>query len=44
MQQISNEKLKTNMKKLLTMMTALLMAVTVKAQTPMILGENHAML
>ena len=32
------------MKKLLTMMTALLMAVTVKAQTPMILGENHAML
>ena len=26
------------------MMTALLMAVTVKAQTPMILGENHAML
>ena len=26
------------------MMTALLMAVTVKAQGPMILGDNHAML
>ena len=26
------------------MMAALLMAVTVKAQSPMILGENHAML
>ena len=32
------------MKKLMMMMTALLMAVTVKAQGPMILGENHAML
>ena len=33
-----------NMKKLVMMMTALLMAVTVKAQDAMILGENHAML
>ena len=32
------------MKKLVMMMTALLMAVTVKAQDAMILGENHAML
>jgi levanase/fructan beta-fructosidase len=32
------------MKKLLTLMAALLMAVTMKAQSPMILGENHAML
>ena len=32
------------MKKLMMMMTALLMAVTVSAQSPMILGENHAML
>ena len=32
------------MKKLMMLMTALLMAVTVKAQSPMILGENHAML
>ena len=39
------QKLKTmNMKKLVMMMTALLMAVTVKAQDAMILGENHAML
>jgi levanase/fructan beta-fructosidase len=39
------KKLKTmNMKKLVMMMTALLMAVTVKAQDAMILGENHAML
>lgn len=30
--------------KRLMMMTALLMAVTVKAQSPMILGDNHAML
>ena len=30
--------------KRLMMMTALLMAVTVKAQGPMILGDNHAML
>ncbi len=38
-------KLKTiNMKKLVMMMTALLMAVSVNAQSPMILGENHAML
>ena len=32
------------MKKLVMMMTALLMAVTVKAQVALILGENHAML
>ena len=32
------------MKKLLTLMAAILMAMTVKAQSPMILGENHAML
>lgn len=32
------------MKKLMMLMAALLMAVTVKAQSPMILGENHAML
>jgi len=32
------------MKKLVMMMTALLMTVTVKAQDAMILGENHAML
>ena len=32
------------MRKLLMMMAAVLMAVTVKAQSPMILGENHAML
>ena len=32
------------MKKLLTLMAAILMAVTMKAQSPMILGENHAML
>jgi levanase/fructan beta-fructosidase len=32
------------MKKLVMMMTALLMAVSVNAQSPMILGENHAML
>ena len=32
------------MKKLLTLMAAMLMAVTMKAQSPMILGENHAML
>ncbi len=42
---ILQQKLKTmNMKKLVMMMTALLMAVTVKAQDAMILGENHAML
>ena len=32
------------MKKLLTLMAAMLMAVTMTAQSPMILGENHAML
>ncbi|MBO4658152.1 MAG: DUF4980 domain-containing protein [Prevotella sp.] len=32
------------MKKLLTLMAALLMAMTMNAQKPMILGENHAML
>ena len=32
------------MKKLLTLMTTLLMAMSMNAQTPMILGENHAML
>ena len=32
------------MKKLLTLMAAMLMAVIMKAQSPMILGENHAML
>ena len=32
------------MRKHMMVMTALLMAVIVKAQTPMILGENHAML
>ena len=32
------------MKKLLTLMAAMLMVLTVKAQSPMILGESHAML
>ena len=32
------------MKKLLTLMAAILMVLSMKAQTPMILGENHAML
>ena len=32
------------MKKLIAMMAAVMMAVTVNAQSPMILGENHAML
>jgi len=32
------------MKKLMTLMAVLLMAVTANAQNPMILGENHAML
>ncbi|MBR5083111.1 MAG: DUF4980 domain-containing protein [Prevotella sp.] len=32
------------MKKLLTLMAAILMALTMKAQSPIILGENHAML
>ena len=32
------------MKKLMMMMTVLLMTVSMKAQTPMILGEKHAML
>ena len=32
------------MKKLMMMMAALLMAATAKAQSPMILGENHAMM
>ena len=32
------------MKKLLTLMAAMLMVLSMKAQTPMILGENHAML
>ena len=32
------------MKKIMSLMAALLMAVTMNAQTPMILGENHAML
>ena len=32
------------MKKLLTLMATMLMAMTMNAQTPMIMGENHAML
>ena len=32
------------MKKLLTLMAAMLMVLTIKAQSPMILGESHAML
>ena len=32
------------MKKLLTLMATMLMAMTMNAQTPMVLGENHAML
>ncbi len=32
------------MKKLLTLMTAILMAASMNAQNPMVLGENHAML